>query len=186
MEEAAKPLEKANFQIFGSVDLDDKGRVKSAYPSWYFDPLKDELQNEVDRLEGQISQDRIPRSELQLAKERLKQKRDKLLNLDNAALELRGKQKDKVSDIRAELGEKIKDAMFTRDDMKKGLADAREEMRRMTEPCIELRGEALRLAQACNVKNVKGKVTRDGAAKVWKIISKALGERSNIESLRRD
>ena len=58
--------EKADFQIFGSVDLNDKGQVKSAYPSWYFDHLKDELQNEVDRMETDIKLDRIPRSELAL------------------------------------------------------------------------------------------------------------------------
>lgn len=181
-----KVLDKSGFQIFGSVDLDDKGNVKSAYPSFYFDHLKENLQNEVNRLETDIKFDRIPRSELQLTKDRLKQKQEKLLNLDNAVLELRGRQKDRASAVYNELGEKIKEAMFSRDDMKKGLADAREEMRRMTEPCIELKGDALKMAQACNVKTVKGKVTRDGAAKTWKIIGKVLGERTNTEYLRKD
>jgi hypothetical protein len=179
-------LEKKDFQIFGSVDLNEKGVVKSAYPSWYFDHLRDELQNEVDRLENDIKFDRIPRSELHLMRERLKQKQEKLLNLDSSAVELRGKQKDRVDAIRKEIGEKISEALFSRDDMKKGVADAREEMNRMTSPCIELKGDALKAAMACNVKHVKGKVSRDGAAKVWKILSKALGERSNIETLRRD
>lgn len=179
-------LEKKDFQIFGSVDLNDKGVVKSSYPSWYFDHLRDELQSEVDRLENDIRFDRIPRSELHLMRERLKQKQEKLLNLDSSAVELRGKQKDRVSAVRDELGGKISDALFSRDEMKKGVADAREEMKRMTEPCIELKGDALKAAIACNVKQVKGKVTRDGAAKVWKILSKALGERSNVEVLRRD
>jgi predicted phage tail protein len=186
MEETAKPLEKTEFQIFGSVDLNDKGKVQSTYPSWYFDHLKDDLQNEVDRMESQLKFDKIPRSEIAITKERLAQKRDKLLNLDNAALTLRGRQKDKVAKVYDELGVQIKETMFSRNDMKKGLADAREEMKRMTEPCIQLSGDALKLAQACNVKMTKGKVSRDGAAKTWKIIAKALGERSNIEGLRRD
>ena len=71
--------------------------------------------------------------------------------------------------------------------MRKGLADAREEMKRMTEPCIEVRGDAMNIAKACNVKITKGKVSRDGAAKVWKILGKALGDSpTNIEHLRRD
>ena len=179
--------EKADFQIFGSVDLNDKGQVKSAYPSWYFDHLKDELQNEVDRMETDIKLDRIPRSELALHKERLAQKRDKLLNLDQAAINLRGKQKDKVSKVYDDLGKEISSALFTRDQMRKGLADAREEMKRMTEPCIEVRGDAMNIAKACNVKITKGKVSRDGAAKIWKILGKALGDSpTNIEHLRRD
>lgn len=178
--------DKAEFQIFGSVDLTDKGQVKSVYPSWYFDHLKEDLQREVDRLETQIRLDQIPRSELQISRERLKQKQEKLLNLDNAAVTLRGKQKDKVSKVYEEIGQQISSSMFTRSDMKKGLADAREELNRMVEPCIEVRGDAMKLAQACNVRVTKGKVTRDGAAKVWKILGKALGERSNVEALRRD
>jgi hypothetical protein len=186
MTEEIKPMEKANFQIFGSVDLNDKGQVMSAYPSWYHDHLRDELQNEVDRMETEIKFDRIPKSELAIAKERLAQKQSKLLNLDNAALELRGKQKDKVYGVYNELGGKISESMFSRSDMSKGLADARTEMIRMTEPCIEVKGDAAQFAKACNVRIIKGKVSRDGAAKMWKISGKALGERTNTENLRRD
>ena len=182
----APKLEKTDFQIFGSVDLNEKGQVKSTYPSWYFDHLKEDLENEVNRLETDIKFDRIPKSELHIAKERLAQKRDKLLNLDQAALQLKGKQKDKVSKVYDELGKEISESLFSRSDMKKGLADAREEMHRMTEPCIEVRGDAMNIAKACNVKITKGKVSRDGAAKVWKILGKALGEKSNIEHLRKD
>lgn len=178
--------EKAEFQIFGSLDLTEKGKVKSSYPSWYFDTLKEDLQRDVDRLETQIRLDQIPRTELQITRERLKQKQEKLLNLDNEAVALRGKQKDKVAKVYDELGQQISDKMFSRSDMKKGLADAKEEMNRMIEPCIEVRGDALKLAAACNVKVVKGKVSRDGASKVWKILGKALGERSNVEALRKD
>lgn len=187
MSEETKPVEKADFQIFGSVDLNDKGQVKSAYPSWYFDAFKDDLQNEVDRMESDLKFDKIPRSEIAIHKERLAQKRDKLLNLDQAALNLRGKQKDKVSKVYDELGGAIKEKMFSRDEMRKGLADARTEMKLMTEPCIEVRGDAMNIAKACNVKITKGKVTRDGASKVWKILGKALGDSpTNVEYLRRD
>ena len=187
-ETQATPVEKerATFQIFGSVDLNEKGQVKSTYPSWYFDHLKDELKNDIDRTETQLKFDRIPRTEISITQDRLAQKKAKLRELESSTLELKGKLKDRVSTVYNELGEKIGAAMFSRSDMKKGLADAHEEMKRMTEPCIEVRGDAANLAKACNVKVVKGKVTRDGAAKVWKIAGKALETHTNTEHLRKD
>lgn len=187
-ETQATPVEKekATFQIFGSVDLNEKGQVKSTYPSWYFDHLKDELKNDIDRTETQLKFDRIPRTEISITQDRLAQKKAKLRELESSTLELKGKLKDRVSTVYNELGEKIGAAMFSRSDMKKGLADAHEEMKRMTEPCIEVRGDAANLAKACNVKVVKGKVTRDGAAKVWKIAGKALETHTNTEYLRKD
>jgi len=185
---AIAPAEKgkATFQIFGSVDLDEKGRVKSTYPSWYFDHLKDELKTDIARVETQLKFDRIPRTEISITHDRLAQKKAKLRELESSTLELKGKLKDRVATVYNDLGEKIGAAMFTRSDMKKGLADAHEEMKRMTEPCIEVRGDAANLAKACNVKVVKGKVTREGAAKTWKIAGKVLENHTNVEHLRKD
>jgi hypothetical protein len=178
--------EKAEFTIFGSADLSEKGKVKSQYPSWYFDHLKDELQNDISRIETDLKFDRIPKSEVAITQERLAQKKEKQKELDRSCVELKGKKKDQVAGVYSELGEKISEQMFSRSDMKKGLADAREEMKRMTEPSIEVKGDAYKLAQACNVRVTKGKVTRDGAGKIWKILGKALGNHSNVEHLRKD
>lgn len=182
-----KPVgDKATFQVFGSVDLNDKGQVKSTYPSWYFDHLRDELKNEIDRMKTQLKFDRIPKSEVAITQDRLAQKEIKLKDIESSTIDLRGKMKDRVSKVYNEIGEKITETMFSRDDMRKGLADAHEEMKRMTEPIIEVRGDLTSFAKACNVKVVKGKVTRDGAAKMWKIAGKALDERTNVEALRKD
>ncbi len=183
---AAPAKEKATFQVFGSADLNAKGEVKSTYPSWYFDHLKDEVKNDIDRMETQLKYDRIPKTEVGITQERLAQKKLKLRELDASALELRGKMKDRVATVYKDLGEKIRDTLFSRDEMRKGLADAHEEMKRMTEPCIQVTGDAANFLRACNVKVVKGRVSRDGAAKGWKIAGKALEEHSNIERLRRD
>ena len=181
-----KTVEKTPFQIFGSVDLNDKGVVKSTYPAWYFEHLRDDLKNEIDRMQTQISMETIPRSEMQVTKERLFQKKEKLKEIDSTTVELKGKQKDRVAKVYDELGGAIGDRLFSRSDMKKGLADAHEEMKRMTEPCIPVTGDAMSLAKAANVKTIKGKVTREGAAKIWKILGKALGSNTNTEFLRRD
>lgn len=185
VKEVAKE-EKAEFQIFGSVDLNEKGKVKSQFPSWYFDHLKDELSNDISRMETDLKFDRIPKTEISITQERLSQKKEKMKELERSCVELKGKKKDQVYGVYNELGEKISEQMFSRSDMKKGLADPREEMKRMTEPTIEVKGDAYKIAQACNVRVTKGKVTRDGAAKIWKILGKAIGERSNVEHLRKD
>ena len=81
----------------------------------------------------------------------------------------------------------IRDSMFSRKDMEKGLADAHEEARRMSQPCIELKDDLITFAKNCDVVvNNTGKVSRKGAEKMWKIASRLLGELSNTESLRKD
>lgn len=183
---ADTPKAKAEFQVFGSVDLNDKGNIKSTYPAWYFDHLMDDLRNDISRIETNLKFDRIPRDQVFDTQSNLSKKKEKLKSLENSMPNLKGKQKDQFAKIREELGEKISGSMFTRDEMRKGLADAREEMKRATEPCIEVRGDSVNFARACNVKIIKGKVSRDGAAKMWKIASKALEEPTNVERLRRD
>lgn len=180
-------LGAADYQIFGQVDLNKSGKVSSTYPSWYFDHFREGLQEEIKRDQYMLEHDLVPKSELGVARERLKQKKDKLLSLENAIPEISGKTKDAIYGFRNELGDKIKESKFSRSDMQKGIADAHEEARRMASPCIELRGNALDFARKCNVKvDDRGMVSRTGAEKVWKIASRIIGEPSNTEILRRD
>jgi hypothetical protein len=174
------------YQIFGSLDLDDKGRVRSTYPSWYFGHMTENLKEEVNRMEHQIDNDLLPRSEVSITKDRLVSKKKQLKELEQSIPNIVGRDKDKVAKIRDELGGAISESMFSRDQMKKGLSDVAQELKRKTEPCIKLPAEVRQFAEACNVKMKNGMVTRDGAAKVWKIASKLLGESSNTEALRRD
>lgn len=175
------------YQIFGSLDLDEKGKVRSQYPSWYFGHMADNLRDEVQRVEYQLEQGLIPRSEVSITSDRLVQKKKQLKELEGAIPDIVGKDKDKVMKVRDVLGASIADSMFSRDQMKKGLADAATELKRKTEPCIKIPAEVRSFAEACNVKISKGSLaTRDGAAKVWKIASRLLGESSNTESLRKD
>lgn len=187
IEQKEDKQEKAEFKIFGEADIDSHGKIRSQYPSWYFDHLKEELQNDISVTETMLKFDRIPKSEVAITQERLAQKKEKLKSLEKSCLELRGKVKDKIAKIRSELGEAISELQYSRSDMMKGLASAREEARRMTEPMIPVTGDSYKFAQACNVRVIKGKVTRNGAEKMWKIASKALGDcATNVESLRKD
>ena len=106
--------------------------------------------------------------------------------MEKAMPKMDDKTKDKLFKVHKELGAKIADAMFTRSDMKKGLADAHEEARRMDTPVIKIGSDMSDIARACNVNPIDGMVSRNQAEKIWKISSRFLGENSNIESLRRD
>jgi hypothetical protein len=68
------------------------------------------------------------------------------------------------------------------------LVDANMEYRKMSEPYIPI-GEdekMVNMAKACNVQiDGKGRVSREGLAKMWKIGSKYLGEYANVEVLRK-
>ncbi len=178
--------ENSNIKFFGEVDLNSKGKVVSTYPSWYFSHLKDNLKEEIRMDQYKIDNDLIPRSEVAIHKQRLVDKEAKLRSLEQAIPKISGKDKDRIAKVRAELGEKISEAMFSYDQMQRGLANPHEEMRRMTEPCVKLQGEVAEMARAMNIRVGKGGVvSRTQAEKVWKIASRVLGENSNTESLRR-
>jgi hypothetical protein len=94
--------------------------------------------------------------------------------------------KDKLNKVRKELGKEISTLLFSRSDMRKGLADARTEAMRVETPMIEVSKDCFEIAKACNVTPVNGKISRTQAEKIWKISGRFLGESSNAESLRRD
>jgi hypothetical protein len=129
----------------------------------------------------------VPKGSLNEFKQALIDKEAKLRQFEMAVPKLSSKTKDRINRVREELGNEIRDRMFTYDQMQqtRGISYAQEEMRRMTEPCIKLTGDTLKAAHAANVRVTGGKVTRTGAEKVWKIASKLLGEESNVEALRR-
>jgi hypothetical protein len=84
------------------------------------------------------------------------------------------------------MGMKISDAMFKRSEMERGVADAHEEARRMSEPVLKLEDKELIFVRACEGKiEANGKVSRTTAERCWKIISRLLGENSNTEVLRK-
>lgn len=173
-------------QFFGEVDRNEKGQISSQFPAWYFEAHVDELKESIARKErslqrGDIPPDAIPTTKAELAQETVR--------LDEIM-----KSKPNVSDTERNLiwkhykalGKKISDTMFTRSDMMFGTASAHEEAKRMTQPIIELDKDQLALADAIGVKAEDSKVSRNNAAKIFKMLGKLLGEPTNIEVLRKD
>jgi len=175
-------------QFFGDVDRRHKRadeRIASEYPAFYFPTKLEELKENIDKTKRQISMGLIPASELPYAKAELEKSEKRLKEIKSSLPKLSGKEKDALAKVYGELGEQIADAMFTRTAMKKGLADAHEEARRMSEPIIKV-GDAGKMFENMGITPVDGKVSRNQASRAWKIIGKVLGESSNTESLRRD
>lgn len=176
-----------NVQFFGAADRKGKhadGKISSEYPAWYFDAQIEDLQEEIAHKKRMIDNQLVPPSELPYAREELK-KQEEMFERIMSKPKLTGKDKDDAANFYKHLADQIGDSMPSRSEMKKGLADAHEEARRMTEPIINVRGKTDVLANmGINAKG--GKISRNQAAKAFKIIGRVLGEPTNIEYLRKD
>jgi hypothetical protein len=180
MAEEAKQ-EKGEIVFFGEVDRHSKGGFSSEYPAWYFPRQLEEMKEELRGKEEALEVPGIARR--QELRQQVAELKHRIHEIESSKPKLSAKQKDDLAGRMRELGEEIRSAMPPRSDMMKGLADSHEEVRRMTEPCVKIDPE---LARACGVPVTKGLATRDGAVKVWKIGTRALGEPSNVERLRRE
>jgi len=169
-----------------TVDKNGHKRVSSEYPLWYNRQMIDELREDIGMAQFEIKSGRIKDTQLTVARDRLSKLQSRMEEIEKSMPKLEGKEIDKFSKVRKDLGKEISTRMFTRSEMKKGLSDAHEEVRRMTMPSIPLTGDMAEVVTACNVKPVDGKISRTQAEKVWKIVGRYMDESSNTESLRRD
>lgn len=175
-------------KIFGEVDRTKEGKIKSQYPAWYYEQHIDELKESIRHRERQLESDLVIPSEKGIQRERLRQEKERLVQIESSKPTFSGVEKDELVKIRKELGDKIKASMFSKGEMDRGVADAHEEARRMVDPIIELKTEReLNLAEGCGIKIKDGKISRKDAEKMWKISGKSIGDGTptNVETLRR-
>jgi len=179
-------IPKKDTRIFGSVDRDSKGKITSEFPAWYFDQQKDELERGIAQDKIALDQEAIPYPAKAKFREKLAQREERLNKINEETPKLKGSEQDAISKIREEWGEAIGEAHFTRSQREKGLADAHEEVRRMTEPIIKVTSQRqAEFINECGIKIKDGKITRNEAEKVYKIASKLLEQPTDIEYLRR-
>lgn len=183
-----------DIQFFGEADhsYGERGakKISSTYPGWYFDVHRENLKEDIAMTENSLNMDLIPKTEVNVTREKLAQKKKRLKEIEASKPKLSGPDKDRYMKLKDKLGEKISESMFTRDEMKKGLADAHEEARRMTEPCIRVDSNEAEMLSGMNVSLTRDgtafKVSRNQASKAWKMLRKLSDESPNVESLRRD
>lgn len=173
-------------EFFGKVDRNKDGKIASEVPSWYLTQNKDELVRNIEYTEGALRREEIPQEEKPITIARLDQMKRKLGDINESHPKFEGNQQDAIAKVSDGLGKKIKDAMYSRSDMMRGVADAHEEARRMADPCIKLSGDEYVLAQKAGCRVSKdGMVSRTDAERTWKLARRALGENSNTETLRK-
>lgn len=176
-------------QFFGAVDRVGKredGRIASEYPAFYFPSHRREMEEEVDKLRRSIELNLIPASEVPYSKAQLKRSEKRLDEIKNSVPKFTPAQKDELGNLYMDLQKQVSDSMFSRTDMKKGLVDVHEEARRMTEPIINVDKKHATFFRNHGITPVKGKITRNQAAKIYKIAGRVLDANTNVERLRRD
>ena len=177
-------------QFFGAVDRKGKkkdGKISSSLPCWYFPRKVEELEHDVEAKErslvsGLLHPTAIPQVQFELAREK-----ERLAEIRAAHVHLSGKEKDEAKAIYDDMGSQISDSMFTSYETTKGLADPHEEARRMKEPIINVDTRYKGVLANMGIEVGKGgKISRDDASRVYKILGKSIGENTNTERLRKE
>ena len=176
--------EEKGIVFFGEIDRNEKGQIKSEFPAYYFENNVEDLRDEIGWKNRALERKNINWEDVESTKKEVEGLETKLHLIETSRPKLKGADKDKIYNEYKRLGGELRDAMFPRTEMMKGLASAHEEAKRMISPSISIDP---RFATAFNVKATKGKVSRDDASKIWKIMGKTLGDvPTNTEYLRRD
>jgi len=174
--------ENEAIQFFGKID---KG---STYPAWSLPAAIDEMEEEISLKERQLERGQIKPERIPMVKAQIEAKKDRLRNILESKPKLNPGQATYLEKLCKDLGEEIGRSMFTRSDMEKGTADAHEEAKRMSEPCISVPRE---LAAQFGIAQAGGSgqnmlVSRDNASRIWQTGRRYFGRPSNIEELRKD
>ena len=179
-----------DIEFFGAEDRfhgrKDEG-ITSEYPSWYFKVALEELRESIAQKKRALESGNIPRSEIPYAEEALKRESKKMAQIISSVPKLSGPDRDGLAKVYKKLKGAIGDSMFTGYQMKKGLVDVHEEARRMADPIIDLKDEGeVMLAAKMGITPVNGKVSRNEASRMFKIIGRLIDEETNVETLRKE
>jgi hypothetical protein len=189
-----KPDSIEGMEFFGEadrkIDTTNGGkRVVSDYPAWMFGVQNQQDSDTISSLEREIDSGMVPEKNRPEAIANLKALKLRKRQIDESRLNLSDTQRDTFKKITKELGDSISEAMFTKDEEARGLANAHKEYERQINPCISLSklpSGAAEIAKKlnCRISN-DGEISRNDASRVWKILRAALGEDTNTERLRR-
>lgn len=162
-------------------------RIVNTYPLYYSNTQRDDIAEERRMIEKAIEGGLYDPVEMPEVKKRLKTLRDKeemFAHIEPRHLEAK---KDSISKLNRRIETILRDSMFSRREMEKGLADPHEEARRMSEPVISLPREIQGLAVANGIAvSSSGKINRNDLVRVWQMGQKVLGEYTDVEYIRKE
>jgi len=178
------PTEQSDFQFFTEADFNQHGNVNSMFPAYTNLTLIEDLRNEISSAEIALSMQNISPDRRASVEKDLEIKKERLELIESGKPKV---DETKLKSIKKDIEGIIRDSMFSDSQMRKGLADAHEEARRMVEKRIPITSEVANLLSGCNVKiNPDNKVvSRNDLVKGWKTIQKYFGENANVEQLRK-
>lgn len=175
--------------VFGPQDRDEKGRIKTDYPGFYFDQNIDDLEETIRQRASVIEDTSIPKAEREIAKTRYTEEKTRLEQIQAARPNLSGEELDWINKCAKEAGKLLSDAMPTYSEMEKRLIDAYKISKIMDQPSIDISKDT-DLVQwvRCLGKspNHRGYISFTNLSICWKIARKLLDMPSNIEELRKD
>uniref|UniRef100_A0A6M3JID8 Uncharacterized protein n=1 Tax=viral metagenome TaxID=1070528 RepID=A0A6M3JID8_9ZZZZ len=175
-------------EFFGAVDRKDRKageKIVSEYPAFYFTTQIDELQERIESSERALKSGAINPAAIPELKASIQRDTQRLNEINKSHVKLTGKDKDEAYKLYEHLGKEIQDSMFSRSEMMKGLANPHEELKRRTTPFIPV-GKYGEVFKNIGIIPEKGKVTRNQASRMYKIIGKVIEENTNTEHLRKD
>jgi len=173
----------SDIHFFGNVDKNKEGKVASELPAWFFSVHLEKLIDDVSKKERQIDRGEVPPDHVFMVKNEVLNLKKKITEIQMSKPTLKGGQKDMVWKEYQQLGNLISDSLPTYREDRRGFVDPRSELKRMKSPHIAISGK---MAEACGMKTVKGKITGDQAAKAYKMMGSILGENTNVERLRKE
>ena len=193
VEKVVKKVEEkvsSKIRLFGKVDINKQGKIGSSVPAWsmttHLENLEEETASKRRQLErGQILPDRIMEVRAEIEREE-----KRIQDIKDSKPKLNERQENELWAHYKSLGKDIGNAMFSRDDMKLGLANSHEEARRVSQPVMKVDE---RVADFCSANNIPVTekrdglhITRKGAELAYKYIGRYFNENSNTERLRKN
>lgn len=173
----------SDIQFFGNVDKTPAGKISSEMPAWFYDVHIEKLEEGIASKKRAVEMGNVPPEQIFRMKNEIKNETERIAEIKRTKPTLNGGQRTAVSNEYHKLQNQIADSMPTMREDQRGFVNPRDELARLKSPHIDI---SPKMAQACGVTPVKGKITGDQAAKCYKIMGKVLGENTNVERLRKE
>ena len=176
---------ESKIQFFGEFEKHPKGGYRSEYPAWMHTKLLSDMKDELKGKQKALDM-RLPNANEAELREQIREMKTRIDDIESSKPKLSAKMKDDLLRMSEDLETGIKESLFTRDEMRLGLADAHRELERSMKKCIPIRAD---LAEAAGVKLEKGKFgSREDAIKVWRLTRRACDSdlHTNPEYLRKE
>jgi hypothetical protein len=176
--------------FYGKIDRNKAGKISSSIPAWAMTTHKENMREEIAARRRKLERGEVPLDRVMEFKAEIEKDEAKFADIENSKPKLNPTEEKQVEDAYTLLGSAIANAKFSREDMRTGRADAHEEARRISQPCIRINSG---IADICKNNNIRVTENKDGllvnrrdAELAYKLCGHYMGAETNTEWLRKD